>query len=98
LKEELAITAARGFAIDDGENEAGVICVGAAISDQHHALAEPAAVSISGPDFRIQPRLAELGELCKQAADSISRGLGLSGADPGGARVLQHAADEPGLR
>jgi IclR family acetate operon transcriptional repressor len=94
LRDELGATAARGYAIDDGENESGVICVGAAIADLHGALAEPAAISISGPDFRMQSRLAELGTQCKQTADRVSRALGLSEADYHGARAQLRVGEE----
>jgi DNA-binding IclR family transcriptional regulator len=81
LREEIAATRARGYAVDDRENEEGIVCVGAAISDAHHVLTEPAAVSISGPDFRILPRVSQLGPLCQQSANRISKALGLSDAD-----------------
>jgi len=94
LRDELRATEARGYAIDDRENEPGVICVGAAIADMHGALAEPAAISISGPDFRMQSRLAELGALCRQTADRVSRALGLSEADYHDAHAQLRPAEE----
>jgi DNA-binding IclR family transcriptional regulator len=51
LFKELDRTSRRGYAVDDEEREEGVRCAGMAILDGH---GEPiAAVSISGPSFRV---------------------------------------------
>jgi IclR family KDG regulon transcriptional repressor len=51
LKAELKAIRARGYAIDDEENEEGVRCIGAAVRD---GLGKPvAAISVSGPAFRV---------------------------------------------
>lgn len=59
LLAELVITAQRGYAVDDRENEQMVICVGAPIVDR--AGNTIAAVSISGPSFRMEDRVADIG-------------------------------------
>jgi IclR family KDG regulon transcriptional repressor len=66
---ELAITAQRGYSIDDRENEDMVICVGAPIVDR--AGNTIAAVSISGPSFRMDSRIAEIGAGVHEAGRRI---------------------------
>jgi DNA-binding IclR family transcriptional regulator len=72
---ELAAARARGFAIDDCENEPEIRCVGAAVFD--HRGQPTAAVSVAGPASRISRERAEsLGPVVVTAADSISARLG----------------------
>jgi DNA-binding IclR family transcriptional regulator len=78
LRDEIVATASIGYATDNRENEDGVVCVAAAIPDAYHVLASPAAISISGPDFRMYPRLLELGTCCRDTAANIARALGIS--------------------
>jgi IclR family acetate operon transcriptional repressor len=78
LLDEIAATVARGYAVDNGENEAGVICVSVAIPDPQRVMATPAAISISGPDFRMVKDLPHLGSLCEQTATRIAAALGLT--------------------
>jgi IclR family transcriptional regulator, KDG regulon repressor len=54
LQKDLALTRKRGWAIDDRERTPGVICIAAPIHDFSGRVV--AAVSISGPDFRIVNR------------------------------------------
>src|SRR5271155_6124050 len=51
LLKELDRTSRRGYAVDDEEREEGVRCAGVAILDAHGEAV--AAVSISGPSFRV---------------------------------------------
>jgi DNA-binding IclR family transcriptional regulator len=51
LLKELDRTSRRGYAVDDEEREEGVRCAGVAILDGHGEAV--AAVSISGPSFRV---------------------------------------------
>lgn len=70
LLEELRVTAERGWSIDAAENEPNVVCVGAAIVDRGGSVV--GAISISGPQFRMEDRLDELGVLCRTTAGSIA--------------------------
>jgi len=74
LLHELVASAERGYAIDHEENELGVTCVGAPLLDSTRSPA--AAISISGPTFRLAARLELLGRACSEAAAAISRDFG----------------------
>ncbi|HEX3780811.1 MAG TPA: IclR family transcriptional regulator [Pseudonocardiaceae bacterium] len=66
---------ARGWAVDNVENEDGVRCVGAPILD--HLGTVVAALSVSGPTMRVtEDRVPELGEQVKAAARAISHLIG----------------------
>lgn len=79
LREEIALTRSRGFAVDDEEHAVGLRCVAATVFNEFR---EPmAAISISGPATRISPsHVPRLGELLRQAAAGITAKLG--GSDP----------------
>ncbi|MCG0278704.1 MAG: IclR family transcriptional regulator [Thermanaeromonas sp.] len=65
----------QGYAVDDGENEEGIRCVGAAILDHRGSVV--AALSISGSEMHITPdRIPYLGKLVREAAKEISRRMG----------------------
>lgn len=75
LRAELAAIRARGFAIDDCENEADIRCAAAAIID--HLGRPSAAISVAGPRSRVSHQRAyELGAVVVDAAATISRALG----------------------
>jgi IclR family acetate operon transcriptional repressor len=75
LGAELERIRKRGFSIDDEENEAGVRCVGAAVTA---ADGEPlGAISVSGPAARLTlERAGELGPQVIETANEIARRLG----------------------
>lgn len=79
LKEHLKIVRNQGYAVDDEENEKGVRCVGAPIYDG--AGNAVAAISISGPAFRLTKKLVQ--EIYKkevmETALKISQRLGYRG-------------------
>jgi DNA-binding IclR family transcriptional regulator len=82
LAAELATTRARGYAIDDQENEIGARCVGAPILDPPGRVA--AALSISGPAPRIDgERVGLLAMALIDAAQEIGRRLSGSACSPG---------------
>jgi IclR family KDG regulon transcriptional repressor len=79
LKEQLKIVRIQGYAIDDEENERGIRCVAAPIYNEVGKAV--AAVSISGPAFRITKRVIQ-GRLRREVMDTalkISLRLGFQG-------------------
>ena len=80
LRDDLARSRARGYAIDDEEHAVGLRCIAAVIFNEN---ADPlAAVSLSGPMARIpDERIPLLGDLVRRKADAITAQLG--GALPG---------------
>jgi hypothetical protein len=78
LLEELERTRRRGYAIDEGENEAGIRCVGAPVFDVRGVTA---AISVSAPSFRFTAAdLERTAPLVVEAARRVSAALG--GAPP----------------
>jgi IclR family acetate operon transcriptional repressor len=74
LQRELDRTCRHGFAIDNEENEPGVACISAAILD---AVGVPiAAISVSGPAYRILAGKKTLAQAIMAACQEISRNLG----------------------
>lgn len=57
LEQELALTRARGYSIDNEEIEEGLVCIGAPVRD--HTSHVVAAVSIAGPSSRVRPETIE---------------------------------------
>ena len=79
LKAELGKIRARGYAIDDEENEEGVRCVGAAVRDYSGQPA--AAISVSGPTFRVtEEKIPILARAVVEAAHTLSAELGFKTA------------------
>lgn len=78
LKAELAKIRTRGYAIDDEEIEEGVRCVGCVVQGPS---GEPvAAISISGPTFRVtSDKVAALAQPVITAAKELSAELGFHG-------------------
>lgn len=78
LRQELAATRARGFAIDNVENEEGIRCVGAPVYG--HGGRVVASVSVSGPIFSVTlDRVDELGRAVVETAHAVSHALGYAG-------------------
>lgn len=57
LFEHLRLTRARGYALDEGENELGACCVGAPLFDKRQQVV--AAISLSAPESRLQGAFLE---------------------------------------
>ena len=75
LLEDLRATRQRGWAIDNGENEDGLRCVGAPIFDASGAGI--GGVSVSALEFELPvSRLREVAEHVKRAGHGISDALG----------------------
>ncbi|QSB15368.1 IclR family transcriptional regulator [Natronosporangium hydrolyticum] len=79
LRAELDRTRARGYAIDDRENEDHARCVGAPIVAQDGEVV--AMISVSGPSYRVTDadRVADLGMKCRDTAAIISGEFGRTG-------------------
>lgn len=75
LKAELRSVRMRGYAIDNEEKEEGLRCIGAAV--RGHAGKLMAAISVSGPAFRVtKERIPEIGQIVMKAANDLSEELG----------------------
>ena len=75
LRRDLALVRTRGYALDDGEHQPGLRCIGAPVRDQGGRVI--AAVSITGPSWRLP--LSDMETLSRVAihhANAISRALG----------------------
>ncbi|GAB3602998.1 IclR family transcriptional regulator [Microbacterium aureliae] len=99
LLEDLHSTRQRGWAIDNGENEPGLRCVGAPIFDASGSGI--GGVSVSALEFEMPvPRLREVAEHVMQAGHAISEALGYSATDSSDveqppARQLSRRLKEP---
>lgn len=75
LRLELQKIYERGYAVDNEENELGVRCIAAPIFDYTGGVV--AAVSISGPTFRVSPnQVPSLAKIVVAKANEISQELG----------------------
>lgn len=74
LREELRQARMDGYSIDYGEIETGLICIAAPVYDAGQKVT--AAVSISGPDYRMSEDQALMAEAVRHTAGNISRLLG----------------------
>ena len=84
LREELALTRRRGYAVDNEENEIGARCVGVPILDGDGVPL--AAISLSGPTARIDDRaLGAIAERLWEASRELSARLGHEVATANGA-------------
>ena len=80
LREELAQIRQRGYAVAQEELEEGLSAVAAPIMNHEgHVIA---AISVSGPSFRLtEERLTELAAMTREAAQAVSRQLGWPGEE-----------------
>ncbi len=76
LRRQVEDVRRRGYAVEVGENEDGLMCIGVPILDR--AGYPVAAMSLSAPERRMRPeRTNEAGEALKVAAMRISQQLGV---------------------
>ncbi len=79
LKAELKAVRSRGYAIDNEEKEQGLRCISAAVRGHSGKLF--AAISVSGPAFRItKGRIPEIGHVVMRAANDLSVEFGYPAA------------------
>jgi DNA-binding IclR family transcriptional regulator len=89
FREEIRRTRARGYAVDDRENEPHGACVAAAIVG---VGGRPiGALSVSGPHFRVHEQLDEFGEQVRATAAQIAWELGSDAA------AVEQPADAAGV-
>ncbi|UAL52223.1 IclR family transcriptional regulator [Bacillus sp. CMF21] len=77
--EEIEKVDSQGYALDNSENEASLMCIAFPIFDHNGKII--ASFSVSGPNNRVTPELIEttlIGKM-KQCSIEISRNLGYSG-------------------
>jgi len=75
FRDHLKIVRSRGYATDNEENRLTACCIGAPVFDVNGDAV--AAISISGPSFRMTPKkMSALSEPLKATALEISKGLG----------------------
>jgi IclR family KDG regulon transcriptional repressor len=81
LKEHLKLVRKQGYAVDDEENERGIRCVGAPVFNETGRTV--AAVSISGPAFRVTRKMIQDGfkKEVMETAYRISQRLGFRQED-----------------
>ena len=79
LKEHLSLVRKQGYAIDDEENERGIRCVAAPVYNEAGRVI--AAISISGPAFRLTKKMIQekLKKEVMETAFKISQRLGFQG-------------------
>lgn len=75
LKQELQLIKARGYAIDNEENDPGIRCVASPILDYSQQVI--ASISISGPSVRItNEKIPELATMVIETSQKIARTIG----------------------
>jgi len=80
LTRELAVIRKRGYAVDNQENEPGIICIAAPIFNHtNHVIA---AISIAGTVGQVpKQRILALSRLVRQACRDISESMGFADLD-----------------
>jgi DNA-binding IclR family transcriptional regulator len=77
LVAELTLTRERGYALDQGEHQPGLLCIGAPIRDENERVF--ASISVNGPAWKVSIEKAdELSKIVVHNANQISRRLGAS--------------------
>jgi len=81
LARRVAAAARVGYAVADEESEPGLVAAAAPVRAYHGRVV--AAISVSGPKFRLGARLAEAGLRARQAAEQLSAVIGGSAGAAG---------------
>jgi len=81
LHEELECIRTQGYALDIGEHEAGVYCVGTPILDERAQVIGACSISGSDPDI-VRGRVKDLSSYVMHTAQEISRRMGYVPARP----------------
>ncbi|MDR7419731.1 MAG: IclR family transcriptional regulator [Armatimonadota bacterium] len=76
LFDDLAVVRARGFAIDNVENEDGIRCVAAAIFDHEGRVSGAVSVSGAASSVTLDRARRDLGPRVRRVAQQISREMG----------------------
>jgi DNA-binding IclR family transcriptional regulator len=75
LSQELEVTRARGYAVDNGEHQPGLRCIGAPIRNQNGSVF--AGISVSAPAWQMPPEeIEEINKVVIYHANLISQRLG----------------------
>jgi IclR family transcriptional regulator, KDG regulon repressor len=82
MAEELRLTRKRDYSIDDNENQPGVLCVGGLIRTISDGPV--AAISISGPEYRMRDRVKEVGSWIREVVQRIGEDLDLTSSPAAG--------------
>lgn len=99
LRKDLAAVRLCGYALDRGENEPGVACVGAPVFDGSGSAI--GAISVSGPMGRMLQQEKEVGETLVRACNDISRYMGFVrevGSSPSVLKKPHHSGQGPASR
>ena len=92
LGEELGRVRAQGYAIEDGENEANVLCIAAPIYNFERKV--EASIGISGPHDRMEAEIELFRTAVAAAGKEASAALGGASARPAGSSGRQAPARE----
>ncbi|MDR7486599.1 MAG: IclR family transcriptional regulator [Armatimonadota bacterium] len=79
---ELEAVRARGYAIDNVENEEGIRCVGAAVLDHQGRVAGAISLSGSARSLTLDRIRRDLGNRVRETAERVSRAMGWQHASP----------------
>jgi IclR family acetate operon transcriptional repressor len=97
LRRQLREIARRGYAIETGENEEGLMCIGVPILERGGRPV--AALSLSAPEARMtRPTRMDVITALRAAASGVSRRLGYRGGLPASASTGAQGAGGRGLK
>jgi IclR family KDG regulon transcriptional repressor len=86
----------RGYAVADEEMDAGLTAAAAPVRDGHGRIV--AAINVSGPTFRMRPRLADIGAAVASAAAEVSALPGQAAAGGASGGMPRSSGSSPSSR